>query len=76
MCLEADKEGSTRNGAAKMVREMDVDGDGLISREEFFAILTEAANPDDLSNYDMRLIPVDEEFTPSASTAGKASVVL
>jgi len=74
MSVEVDRHGSTRSGAAKMVREMDVDGDGLISKAEFCAILAEAANADSLLNYDMRAgwLAVDEELTPLGGRAAAA----
>lgn len=39
-----------------LLRQMDTDGDGLISRAEFRSILTDAPELDSLSNYDMRLM--------------------
>jgi hypothetical protein len=52
-----------RAKSTSMIREMDHDGDGLISREEFRAILTDSPEMDSLANYDMRLMPaVDEEL--------------
>ena len=51
----------TRSSA--MMREMDSDADGMISRDEFRAILTDCPEMDALANYDMRLMPaVDEEM--------------
>jgi hypothetical protein len=52
-----------RTKSTGMIREMDQDGDGLISRDEFRAILTDSPEMDSLTNYDMRLMPaVDEEM--------------
>jgi hypothetical protein len=52
-----------KSSASNMIRQMDFDGDGLISREEFRAILTDSPEMDSLTNYDMRLMPVvDEEM--------------
>lgn len=39
-----------------LLRQMDTDGDGKISRDEFRSILTDAPELDSLSNYDMRLM--------------------
>lgn len=47
-----------RNDQRKHPRaQVDTDGDGLISRDEFRAVLTEAPEMDALVNYDMRLLP-------------------
>lgn len=49
--------------ASQMVREVDSDGDGLITRAEFSAMIADLADPDSLGNYDMRMsIAVDEEL--------------
>ena len=46
-----------RSKSTSMMRQMDADGDGMISRDEFQAILTDSADMDALANYDMRLMP-------------------
>jgi Ca2+-binding EF-hand superfamily protein len=45
-----------RDAGKTMMRQMDTDGDGLISREEFRSILSDSPELDCLSNYDMRLM--------------------
>lgn len=57
----------SKTSAKGMMREMDSDGDGLISRAEFRAILTDAPELDSLANYDMRLMPAVEEVMSSSS---------
>lgn len=64
---EGVKEARSKTSAKSMLREMDNDGDGLISREEFRAILTDAPELDSLANYDMRLMPAVEEVVSSSS---------
>ena len=62
---------SRHTKSSTMMREMDTDGDGLISRAEFRAILTDSPEMDSLANYDMRLMPaVDEEMHPIAGKVG------
>ncbi len=39
-----------------MLREADTNGDGRVSREEFYNLLQEHQAPDSLSFYDTRLI--------------------
>jgi hypothetical protein len=54
-----DEEGATRRGVdvgKSLLRQMDYDGDGMISRAEFRSILTDTAELDSLSNYDMRIM--------------------
>lgn len=52
-----------RPTAKQMVRQVDGDGDGLITRAEFAAMIADLADPDSLGNYDMRLhVAVDEEL--------------
>jgi len=43
--------------AATLLREADADGDGRISRAEFFALLCEASGDDALDLYDARVAP-------------------
>ncbi|KAG2490878.1 hypothetical protein HYH03_010796 [Edaphochlamys debaryana] len=51
--------------AKLMLREADINGDGKISREEFFELLKESHAPDSLSFYDDRLgIDTQERPTP------------
>jgi Ca2+-binding EF-hand superfamily protein len=61
----ADEEASARKSmdvGKSLLRQMDADGDGMISRDEFRAILTDVPELDSLANYDMRLMPaIDEE---------------
>ena len=44
-----------RPTAKQMVREVDSDGDGLITRAEFSAMIADLADPDFLGNYDIGL---------------------
>lgn len=64
---EGVKQERTVTSAKELMREMDSDGDGLISREEFRAILTDAPELDSLANYDMRLMPAVEEVVSSST---------
>ena len=64
---EGVKRERTRTSAKEYMREMDSDGDGLISRSEFRAILTDAPELESLANYDMRLMPAVEEVISSSS---------
>ena len=55
----ADGDGAAQRGVdagKSLLRQMDTDGDGLISRDEFRSILTDTPELDSLSNYDMRLM--------------------
>lgn len=51
--------------ARRMLREADDNGDGIISREEFRALLLGSSVPDALSQYDPRLkhFAIDEDFS-------------
>ena len=63
-------EADLRHHSAKsrsMMRQMDADGDGVISRHEFRSILTDPQDMDALANYDMRLMPEGDAAPVAAS---------
>ena len=63
--LSAETLSAARSQATSMIRNADPNNDGLISRAEFRAILTDAPEMDALANYDMRLMPAfDEDLHP------------
>ncbi len=73
----SDSDSERLSEAKMMLREADTNGDGKISREEFFYLLKESHAPDSLSFYDDRLsLEPDGRAAPARSGAPQTAAKL